>query len=378
MKIVIVTAYYEPIPVPRAFRATELAKEFVRRGHDVTVFNTTSVMREDGQVMVGQSAGVNLVDLDIIRYIQTDSVCGTVKGKLFVKLKTFIREVLFYFTTNTWLKILFGLEQKLKFDGKYDLLISIGLPFTVHWAVSRKIDGHNIAQCYIADYGDPFSRYNQSIKVAKYFQWIEKKVIRKFDYISVPTELAVASYLWLKDKSAIKVIPQGFNFSEVKQAIYQENKIPTFGYAGLFYSDIRNPCDFFEFLCCLDFDFHFIIYTNLGAMDSYSCIEPYIQRLGSKLKLNNNIPRLELIHRLSKMDFIINVSNNTTNQIPSKLVDYTLSGRPIFSFSQDNFDSGKFIRFCRHNYEGEDKIDISGYDIQHVADEYEALCIFDK
>ena len=46
MKIAIVTAYYEPIPAPRAFRAAELAREFVRRGYEVSVFNTTSVIRD--------------------------------------------------------------------------------------------------------------------------------------------------------------------------------------------------------------------------------------------------------------------------------------------------------------------------------------------
>lgn len=39
LRIVIVTAYYYPLNVPRAFRATELAHEFARRGHQVTVIN---------------------------------------------------------------------------------------------------------------------------------------------------------------------------------------------------------------------------------------------------------------------------------------------------------------------------------------------------
>ena len=46
MKIAIVTAYYEPIPAPRAFRAAELAREFVRRGYEVSVFNTYPGLRE--------------------------------------------------------------------------------------------------------------------------------------------------------------------------------------------------------------------------------------------------------------------------------------------------------------------------------------------
>ncbi len=370
MKVAIVTAYYEPIPAPRAFRATELAKEFVRRGHEVTVYNTTSVIQHGKNISCG-TEGVRLVNLDIVRMHMTASV-GKSKPKE-AWYKPVVKKLLFYFTTNSGLKILLGLKRRLVFAEQYDLLISIGLPFAVHWGVSAKIKGRNIARCYVADYGDPFSRFNQSIRVAKYFQWIEKKVVRKFDYITIPTSRAISSYLWLKDRADIRVIPQGFNYAEVRLAEYRRNPVPTFGYAGLFYSDIRNPANFFEFLCSLDFDFRFVIYTNLEAVDSYSCIEPYIERLGSKLELRHHIPRLDLIYCLSSMDFIVNVENATENQIPSKLVDYTLSKRPVFSLSQCHFDSRKFLRFCASQFEGEEKVDISGFDIRRVANQFEKL-----
>ena len=136
MKIAIVTAYYEPIPAPRAFRAAELAREFVRRGYEVSVFNTTSVIR-DGVNVSRATGGVKLVNLDIIRMQQDSPKAGNrTKEKWY---KSEFRKYLFYFTTNTWLKILFGLKRKLVFNEQYDLLISIGLPFTVHWGVSSKI-----------------------------------------------------------------------------------------------------------------------------------------------------------------------------------------------------------------------------------------------
>ena len=79
----------------------------------------------------------------------------------------------------------------------------------------------------------------------------------------------MSSYLWLKEEKSIKVIPQGFNFDDIRLAEYQRNPIPTFGYAGLFYSDIRNPKNLFEFLCSLDFDFvlsSILIYPVLTAI----------------------------------------------------------------------------------------------------------------
>ncbi|MFK1944902.1 hypothetical protein ACIXHV_10180 [Bacteroides fragilis] len=39
-----------------------------------------------------------------------------------------IRKLVYYFFLGSWLLYLFGLKKKLRFDDKYDLLISIGLP----------------------------------------------------------------------------------------------------------------------------------------------------------------------------------------------------------------------------------------------------------
>ena len=41
---------------------------------------------------------------------------------------------------------------------------------------------------------------------------------------------------------------------------------------------------------------------------------------------------------MSKMDFLINLENLNKEQSPSKLIDYAISKRPIFSFNQNNFN----------------------------------------
>lgn len=83
---------------------------------------------------------------------------------------------MFYISTNKWFYLYLKVKNLLTFEQKYDLLISIGLPFAIHWAVAHKIAGRNIADCYVADYGDPFSKFNIATKVAPYFQFIEKNV----------------------------------------------------------------------------------------------------------------------------------------------------------------------------------------------------------
>lgn len=373
MKIAIVTAYYLPIPTPRAFRATELAQEFARRGHSVTVYNSITDEGFEYSSLPTYNNHLRYINLDILNAEKLSNSNSNKRSKFILFLLSNIRLLTYYFTTNKWFLLYKGLKKNLHFDEHYDLLISIGLPFHIHWGVGRLIDKRNISDCYVADYGDPFSKHNPSIKVAPYFRFIERKIISKFDYITVPTEIALNSYVWLKDKSKIKVIPQGFDFSQIVIANYKPNKIPTFAYAGLFYSDIRNPKNFFKFLCELECDFRFYIYTNVGSMDNLSCIQPFISILKEKLIIKDIIPRLSLIEELSKLDFIININNISSNQIPSKLIDYTLSQRPIFSLSQNEFDDLKFMKFMNGNYINGEAVDLDEFSIKNVADKFEKL-----
>lgn len=129
----------------------------------------------------------------------------------------------------------------------------------------------------------------------------------------------------------------------------------------------------FDCLLKLDFDFCFIIYTVKGLQDSYSCIKPYIDKLGSKLVIYDSIPRLALIEKLSVADFLINMSNTSANQIPSKLIDYALSHRPIYSCTPNSIDLDKLISFCKGDYTGSENINLRDYDITTIVNSFFSL-----
>ena len=372
LRIVIVTAYYYPLNVPRAFRATELAHEFARRGHQVTVINAITVLNSDGVLLsIDKTPNVKLINLHAFKWcIDSSKKVQYSNSGFFSNIKQYLWKFLFYISTNKWFYLYLKVKNLLTFEQKYDLLISIGLPFAIHWAVAHKIAGRNIADCYVADYGDPFSKFNIATKVAPYFQFIEKKCINRFDFISIPTDIAINSYRWLKDDDHIKVIPQGFNFNGIKLSTYTPNSVPTFAFAGLFYSDIRNPQIFLDFLSDFTLDFRFVIYTNINVQDSMKCLRPYIDKLDGRMLIIDSIPRDKLILELSKMDFLINVKNSSNNQSPSKLIDYTLANRPIFSFSSKLYDSERFLRFYNGIYDNLDSIDLSQFNIVNVANQF--------
>jgi hypothetical protein len=220
----------------------------------------------------------------------------------------------------------------------------------------------------VAEYSDPFSNQSYS-KMFLAYKTLEKYVIKSFDYIVVPTPKAISSYLNMKDVNNIKVIPQGFDFNDIKITQYKNNPVPTFSYAGIFYDKIRNPEFFFQHLTKLTSDFRFIVFarkTNFTA----EVLQKYKSLLGEKLVIHYDLPRLDLINELSKMDFLINLDNNTSSQVPSKLIDYSLSGRPIYSTSQDSFNQAVFNDFLNGNYETQLVMDINDFNIENVAKQF--------
>ena len=180
-------------------------------------------------------------------------------------------------------------------------------------------------------------------------------------------ENARVAYAPIIDNSKIRIIPQGFNFNDTPLAAYKRNNIPTFSYAGVFYMDIRNPTFLFDYLTSLNIEFKFKIYMRKPNPEVEYFIEKYKPILGNKLEIMYGLDRKALIFELSKSDFLININNTMTSQLPSKLIDYGITKRPIFSCDSKNFDAEMFNSFMRGEFEGEFKVDISQYDINILA-----------
>ena len=171
-----------------------------------------------------------------------------------------------------------------------------------------------------------------SFRPMPYFRFVEKWFCRKADYITVPFEGArVGYYDEFHDK--IRVIPQGFRFDDADALprAYSRNPVPTFAYSGALMPGIRDPRPLLEHLVGLPLDFRFHLYTANSSL-----VAPYLDRAQGRIIVSGYIPRTELLEVLSRMDFLININNASERQMPSKLIDYYLTGRPVLSL-----DSGR-------------------------------------
>lgn len=368
-KILITTYFFYPEIAPRAFRAYELAKEFSRQGHAVTIyipdynFDYTELEKQYRLKIRRVKQGFFLNKNHKRRTMSKED--GSIP---FRRLRVIVNPYIRCLMGGTPIEYAFTLFKSLITDSSsYDMVISVGLPMSVHLGTGLVFFAKKrLGRVKIADYGDPYY-FDESKFLLGFHKYIEKLVINKFNYIVVPTERAVSSYFHLKPKKCIKMIPHGFSLDAIKIAKYTKNDLPTFGYAGRFYENIRNPKELLEYLSRRKESFRFIIYTNKKHISTMACLKPYMEKLGDRLIFNSLIPREDCIYEFSKCDFLINVENTTKNQAPSKIADYFLTKRPVYNFAPDKFNPQIFEEFLCGNYSNALEIDISKYDIKKVA-----------
>jgi len=357
MRILIVSGAFFPDNSPRSHRTTELAKEFSRLGHSVTLY--VPEFHYDYSAFLEQFPNITLNRMSIVNETGKRIINERI-SYLWFRLTNLLFEAPYH---NYYLK----LPRVLRNESGYDLLVSIAYPHPIHWGIGRIYKKRKIAATWVADCGDPYmlSPLNNIPKMF-YFKWVEKSWCKRCDYISVPTETSYLGYykeFWGK----IKVIPQGFDLSSIKLPSYQKNAIPTFAYAGGFIKGMRDPVNLLRFLSKCDKPFKFYMF-NKGGED---LIAPFKTILGDKLVLSKPIPRAELLPILASMDFLINIGNGTNVQTPSKLIDYSIANRPILTVETDDVRENELNEFLEGNYEHKDEvIDISKYDIRTVAQHF--------
>ena len=359
-KILIVSPAFYPVNSPRAFRATELAKEFARQGHEVTVL---TYVNHDLHNEFGKKHNISFKDLGNIKLSRMK-----MKGGFFEKtIRRAINRASLMFFEYPDIQIMPMVTRALKKEQGYDLLISIAVPYPAHWGVAKvRTKKRNIAKKWVADCGDPYMGDEiDTFRKFFYFKYVEKWFMRKADFVTIPVANAIKGY-YPEFHKKIRIIPQGFNFGEIKLPAEPINNKPvTFAYAGNLVPKSRDPRPFLEYLSTLDADFRFVVFTKKTEL-----ISPFKEKLKDKLEVRDYLDRDELLEFLAAMDFLVNFDNISDTHVPSKLIDYTLVKRPILNIGS-TFDKEKVCRFLNGDYSGQLKVENpEQYNIKNVTQRF--------
>lgn len=367
MKIVILSYLIHPFNGPRTFRANELAKELGRRGYDVTLYGILGKF-DYSEFEKKYHLRVKHLGRHLFSKFTSDSGASELDYFLTRAIREFIGRW-FYFPHIDLARLAYKALRK---ENNIDLLITIAWPFPIHWgtALYRTLHPRKLKNTtWIADCGDPFM-LNPLDNHPFYFKYVEKWFCRKADFLSIPIEEAKQAY-YPEFINKLKVIPQGFDFSESAiSGEFHKNEVPTFIYAGVFYDKTREPKLLLDYLLSLKINFRFIVYTKTPKL-----LEPYREVAKGKLFIKEYIPREALLEEMSKADFLLNLENNTNQQLPSKLIDYALAQRPILSINTNvPLDKHLIDAFLQGDYSGAMEVpDMSVYDIRRVVDQFLTL-----
>lgn len=360
LNIVIVTEVIYPRIAPRSFRATELAKDLSKKGHRVTLIAS---LGKYNYTDFEEKYQIEVKNLGVSRF-STKNSDGKIHLPLWKKGVIFFLHKLLDFPD---ICLCSKVKRAILNEPKFDMLITIAVPHPVHWGAAMIDDKNKNFKIWISDCGDPYMG-NSFAKPLFYFKYMEKKWCKKTDYITVPIKEARLSY-YKEFKDKIHVIPQGFDFSETQLEKYNKNSIPTFMYTGFFYSKKRDPSEFLKYISNLKVDFRFIVYTS-----NDSILRPFYSKLKEKLIVKKPVDREKLFAEMSKADFLLNIKNEGVGtQVPSKLIDYHLSRRPILEISSafNENEEKIFLEFLSGEYEHKKVIyNIEQYDIQNVSNQF--------
>lgn len=364
IRYLIVSNSFHPQNTPRSNRTTELAKELCRQGHQVTVLTPF----HPAQMELADEYGMKLVDLGQAKWPEIPTAW---RGKSRFVLRA-LRRGLLQALEYPEIELAFRTARALALMEKHDVLVSIAAPHPVHWGVARAARRARLpARAWLADCGDPYmGRENDSFSPPFYFKYLEKAFCRRADAIVVPVEGAIQAY-YQEFRNKIHVIPQGFRFDDyahLKSMRPEADGVLRFAFAGLFIPGKRDPSAFLDYLQHRTDHFEFHVFTRNPAL-----VIPFAQR-DQRIILHEFMPRAQLLERLARMDFLVNIENAGRRQTPSKLIDYWLCGRPILSFGSEWLPTEAIDQFLRGDYHQELVIDRpEQYDIGNVARRFDDL-----
>lgn len=354
MKILIISNHAYPAQGPRAFRTTELSEQLAKMGHEVVLY---TVQGKYNYTQYEKDTGVKRRNIN--PKFATTANDGTYRYNLFDK---FMYHIFHRLLMWPQCEFHFVVKKVVKDNPNMDMLITIAYPHSIHSGAARAKKKHPaiFPKTWICDCGDPFM-LNPFIKAPKFMKRFEDMWCSMCDYIAVPTKESYRGYYeqyWNK----IRVIPQGFDFLKTPIAKYQKNVFPTFLFMGSIYPGVRDPHSFMDYLLKFNKPYKFIMMMRSPLE------EKYIKESNGQIEYIIGKGRKEVIWECSKADFLINITNPSTVQTPSKLIDYGIAGRPVLDIENDFSDPSNFLKFFKGDYSQKHKIDLlDNYRIEHVA-----------
>lgn len=365
--LLILSFSYAPRLNPRAFRWTSLAEEFARNGASVEVITAWQPglpHRETIQGVEIHRVGNSLIER--IRYflsikrahnyknIYSDS-CQNDASVLSKISNEIWRKIAWPDTTCVWMPALVTKANKLLLKIPDAKIVAVTPAFTAALA------GHYINKCrtggrWILDMGDPFSFAEESpVNNFRLYGTLNKRIERLLFFstsaitvTNINTKRLYAR-LYPDSRSKIFVVPPLLNDTNYHFLSYLQPKAISDStirivYIGTLYRKIRRP----DFLLALFSGLSKTLHNRKLELHFYGnaeeCIDSfagYQNLLRPTIQLHGIVPQDVALRAIQEASAVINIGNNNSYQLPSKLVEYIAAEKPIINIFRCHDDASR-------------------------------------
>jgi glycosyltransferase involved in cell wall biosynthesis len=384
MRVLIINYYYPPVVNAHAYRWEQIARHWVEQGHQVEVITS----RVHGVADKSEDAGVRVTRIGVvarpIKYSSTSSLGHRRFSSLLLKLINALRPLyrMFYWPDALWhWAICAALEIFSRRREKYDLIVSYYPCMGAHFAAALyKSCGNYQSAKWIADYGDPFSTSSSmppnNFKLFGRLNLRTERYIAKTSDILVFTNISTAQAYteMVATPDKVRVIPHlvdldrfhagGENVRSAEHAGAVSRRIVNLLYIGGFHRGIREPDFLFDLIRrlnqCSDNKYILNIFGPENGFDLSPEDCPDIIYGGM-------IEREKAIDLMRRADILVNVENRNCVMIPSKIVEYIGTGRPILNIKDEGVQHPALDVYIDQGYAmSVSRSDISGDQIDAV------------
>jgi glycosyltransferase involved in cell wall biosynthesis len=363
-KVLIVSFHYWPALNARAFRWTALAEDWASQGREVHVVCARRPDRPVAETLNG--VRVHRVGSAWIERLRGAALpvagAGTAAQPNRVRrlLTSFARSlwhgIYWPDTSCTWFFAARSKTRELLGAIGADALVSVSPAFTAV-AVGRSLARRTPRGFrWLIDLGDPFSfaeeappnnfRLYRGLNIR-----FERSCFAAADSVSVTTSETRDRYAALFPESAqkIAVIPPLVILPETGPGTAQAGRSDRrrLAFLGRLYPTIRPPDFLLALFAALTaapegerYELHFYGET----WECEASFAPYRHMVDRNLFLHGPVPRERAVSAMRSAYALVNIGNDTRYQLPSKVVEYAMTGRPILNLVPRPDDgSAKFL-----------------------------------
>jgi hypothetical protein len=359
MKILIITYTFFPDQNPRAFRWGAVVKNLIKYGHAIDIICATKIQKEDsfsGPVIYSIKdclSDFSQKKNDINTELNEEKYLLPILKKLKFIIVYLFRVIYKIFRWPDfacgWLIPAIIAGRSLCKTKDYDWIISVSHPFTSH-VVALFIKPCLPQAKWLVDIGDPFyllqePPINNQMLYGYFNKIIEGRILSFANMISVTTKGTLLEYekFFTQTRNKIQVIPPLLSIGPniYRKKIHKKNII-TLVFAGTLYKHLRSPeilllCfqKLIESYTKNKLELHFYGEVN----DCKSFFDQCSDHVRPHLFVHGVVSRKKVAAALAKADILVNIGNNSSLQLPSKIFEYIFYEKPILNFVSIRNDS---------------------------------------